>query len=80
MIVAVLTSDTSTESAGIASVSWYSTKAPGASGAEVVQVKAPAAMTQSASDSDGVVPAGMGSSITTPAGSVDGPRFVTVIV
>ena len=45
-----------------------------------MQVNVPAAMTQSASDSDGVVPAGMGSSTTTPAGSVDGPRFVTVIV
>ncbi len=80
VIVAVLTSDTSTELAGTASVSWYSTKVPGSSGAEVVQVNTPAARTQSGSDSDGVVPAGMGSPTTTPAGSVDGPRFVTLMV
>ena len=80
VMVAVLTSDTSTELAGIASVRWYEAEAPGASGTVVVQANVPAAIAQSASDSDGVVPTGMRSSTTTPVGSVDGPRFVTVIV
>ena len=60
-------------------MSWYETEAPGASAAVVVHVnEAPRA--QSGSDSVGVVPAGIGSSITTPAGSVDGPLLVTVMV
>ena len=80
VIVAVLTSDASTELAGTARVSWYDADAPGASATEVVQVNVPATIAQSASDSDGVVPTGMRSSTTTPVGSVDGPRFVTVIV
>ena len=37
-------------------------------------------MVQSASVSDPTVPAGMLSVITTPAGSMSGPLFVTVIV
>ena len=40
----------------------------------------PAAIEQSGSDSEPFVPAGIGSESTTPAGSVDGPLFVTVIV
>ena len=40
----------------------------------------PAAMAQSASVSEPTVPAGIGSETTTPAGSADGPLFVTVIV
>ena len=39
-----------------------------------------AAIEQSASASEPVVPAGIVSVITTPAGSTDGPLFVTVIV
>ena len=39
-----------------------------------------AAITQSVSVSVPVVPAGIGSETTTPANSVDGPLFVTVIV
>src|SRR5438093_4062113 len=37
-------------------------------------------MEQSASDSEPDVPAGIGSEITTPADTVDGPLFVTVMV
>src|SRR5260221_8712516 len=37
-------------------------------------------MAQSASVSEPVVPAGRVSLTTTPAGTVDGPRFLTVIV
>ncbi len=46
----------------------------------MVQVKTPAAIAQSASASDPTVPAGMVSVNRTPAGSVDGPLFVIVIV
>ncbi len=37
-------------------------------------------MAQSASDSEPMVPAGIGSEMTTPAGTVEGPLFVSVIV
>ena len=40
----------------------------------------PAAIAQSGSDSEPFVPAGIGSESTTPAGTVDGPLLVTVIV
>ncbi len=70
---------TSADAGGMASVSRTTRRRPGASGAVVVHVNE-APRTQSASDSLGVVPAGIGSSITAPAGSVDGPLFVTVIV
>ncbi len=76
---AVLTSETSAEFDGMASVSRYDTDSPGASATVVVHVNV-AARTQSASVSEGVGPAGMGSFTTTPAGSVDGPTFVMVIV
>ena len=79
VIVAVLASETSAELDGIASVSTYETEAPGASAAVVVHVNE-APRTQSVSGSVGFVPAGIGSSITTPAGSVDGPMLVTVMV
>ena len=79
VIDAVLARVTSAESDGSASVSSYEMEAPGASAALVVHVNE-APRTQSGSDSVGVVPAGIGSSITTPAGSVDGPLLVTVIV
>ena len=46
----------------------------------VVQVNTPAAIAQSASASDPTVPAGMVSVNRTPAGSIDGPLFVIVIV
>ena len=46
----------------------------------MVQEKLSAPTVQSASVSDPVVPAGIGSVITTPAGSIDGPLFVSVIV
>ncbi len=46
----------------------------------MVQVKTPAAIAQSASASDPTVPAGIVSVNRTPAGSVDGPLFVIVIV
>ena len=46
----------------------------------MVHVKTPAAIAQSASASDPTVPAGMVSVNRTPAGSVDGPLFVIVIV
>ncbi len=45
-----------------------------------MHVNVPAAITQSGSDSDPTVPAGIGSEMTAPAGSSDGPLFVTVIV
>src|SRR5688572_17968124 len=44
-----------------------------------MQVKTPPAMPQSASASEAVVFAGIVSLITTPAGTADGPLFVTVI-
>ncbi len=48
--------------------------------AVVVQEKLSAPTVQSASVSDPIVPLGIGSVITTPAGSIDGPLFVSVIV
>ena len=45
-----------------------------------MHVNVPAAMTQSGSDSEPIVPAGIGSETTTPEGSFDGPLFVTVMV
>ena len=46
----------------------------------MVHVNVPAAIEQSASDSLPVVPTGIGSLTTTPATTVDGPLFVSVIV
>ncbi len=46
----------------------------------MVHVNVPAAITQLGSLSEPTVPAGMGSDTTTPAGAVDGPPFVSVIV
>ena len=54
--------------------------APGASAAGVVQTSTPAEIAQLLSDSLPVVPAGIVSATTTPAGTVDGPLFVRVIV
>ena len=45
-----------------------------------MHVNVPAATAQSGSSVEPVVPAGMGSETTTPAGSVEGPSFVRVIV
>ena len=61
-------------------MSWYEIDVPTVSGADVVHVNAPAAIEQSASDSEPIVPAGIGSETTTPAGSTDGPLLVSVIV
>ena len=47
---------------------------------DVVHVNVPAATAQSGSSVEPVVPAGRGSEMTTPAGSVEGPSFVRVIV
>ena len=78
-IVAVLDSKGSAYAAGIAIVSWYETEPPDTKGADVVHVNMPAAMTQSASTSEPFVPTGIASVTTTPAGSVDGPSFVSVM-
>ena len=67
--------------ADTASVSWKDTDpAEGARAAVVVQVNTPAAIAQFASSSEPMVLAGIESEITTPAGTVEGPWFVTVIV
>jgi hypothetical protein len=63
-----------------ASVSWNEIDVPTVSGADVVHVNTPAPIVQSASVSEPVVPAGMRSDSTTPAGSTDGPLLVSVIV
>jgi hypothetical protein len=54
--------------------------APGAKAAIVVQVIVPAAMLQRGSVVEPVVPAGIASLTTTPAGSSEGPSFFRVIV
>jgi hypothetical protein len=46
----------------------------------VVQTKTPEEIAQAASDSEPTVPPGIVSEITTPAGTVEGPLLVTVIV
>jgi hypothetical protein len=46
----------------------------------VVHVNVPAAITQLGSLWEPTVPAGMGSDTMTPAGAVEGPPFVSVIV
>ncbi len=46
----------------------------------MVQVNTPAAIAQLASSSEPVVLAGIASEMTTPAGTVEGPLLVTVIV
>ena len=46
----------------------------------MVHEKTPPAIEQSASDSDPFVPAGIVSETATPAGTVEGPLFVTVRV
>ena len=80
MIEAVLVSAGRTYPDEIASVSWNEIDVPTVSGADVVHVNTPAAIAQSASDSEATVPAGIGSLTTTPAGSTDGPLLVSVIV
>ena len=80
VIDTVFTMVTINEAGGTARVSWYDREPPGAIGADVVHVNVPAAIAQSASDSEPFVPAGIGSESTTPAGTVDGPLLVTVIV
>ena len=56
------------------------TEPNGAIEADVVHVNVPAATAQSGSSVEPVVPAGIGSETTTPASSVEGPSFVSVIV
>ena len=80
VIDTVFTMVTINEAGGTASVSWNERDAPGAIGADVVHVNVPAAIAQFGSDSEPFVPAGIGSESTTPAGTVDGPLLVTVIV
>ena len=80
MIDAVLVSAGGAYPEATASVSWYVIDVPTARGADVVHVNAPAPIEQSSSDSEPVVPAGIGSETTTPAGSTDGPLLVSVIV
>jgi hypothetical protein len=77
---AVFTSVAGAYPEGTDSVSWYDLVAPDAMVAAVVHVKTPAAIAQSASISDPTVPAGIASVNLTPAGSVEGPLFVIVIV
>ena len=80
VMVAVFTTVAGTYPDGTASVSWYDFVAPEAIVAAVVHVKTPAAIAQSASVSDPTVPAGIVSVNLTPAGSVEGPLLVIVIV
>ena len=80
VIVAVFTRVAAAKPADSVSVSWYDRDAPTASVVVVVHRKTPARIAQSASASLPTVPAGMLSVITTPAGSMSGPLFVTVIV
>ncbi len=61
-------------------MSWYDLEAPTASGDTVVHRKRTAVRVQSGSASDAVVPAGIVSEMTMPAGSMSRPLFVTVIV
>ena len=80
VIDAVLLRVAGTYPAGIASVSWYEIEVPLPRGADVTQLNTPATIVQSASDSEPVVPAGIGSEMTTPAGWIEGPLFASVIV
>ncbi len=80
VIVAVFVTVAETYAGGSANVSMYATDVPTPSGADVVQVKTPATIAQSGSVSAALVPAGIGSEMTTPAGSTEGPLFVSVIV
>ena len=80
VIVAVFTNVAVAKPADSVSVSWYDLDAPTASVLVVVHRKTPATMVQSGSASDPTVFTGIVSEITTPAGSMSGPLFVTVIV
>ncbi len=80
VIVAVFTRVAVAKPADSVSVSWYDLDAPTASVVVVVHRKTPAAMVQSGSVSDPTVFTGIVSETTTPAGSMFGPLFVTVIV
>ncbi len=80
-IVAVFDTEGSAYAAGIASVSWNETEAPDANGAgRGARERAERRWHSWPRPSEPFVPAGIASVMTTPAGSVEGPSFVSVMV